>query len=115
MWGCDCETHLVVTLVGTTELGDESDEDQLADLGKLGVDDSDKGGEDGREREGGGLGAHDGSCEESLAADDVLAKQLGHDVLDVGHVDLAIVSATMMRSIRPSAQKDSRPVKIVTA
>jgi hypothetical protein len=46
---------------------------------------------------------------------DVLAKQLGHDVLDVGHVDLAIVSATMMRSIRPSAQKDSRPVKIVTA
>jgi hypothetical protein len=104
VWGCDCETHLVVTLVGTTELGDESDEDQLADLGKLGVDDSDKGGEDGREREGGGLGA-----------DDVLAKQLGHDVLDVGHVDLAIVSATMMRSIRPSAQKDSRPVKIVTA
>jgi len=53
-------------------LKDNSLEEQFADLGEFGVDDSDKRsvnrGEGGR----GHLGFHDGSAEESLASDEIL-------------------------------------------
>jgi hypothetical protein len=54
----------------------ETEEEELADLRKLGVDDGDEGGEDGSEGEGGSLGAHEGTDEKTLSADKVLAEHL---------------------------------------
>jgi hypothetical protein len=62
-------THLVITLVRPSELTDKSGEDQLADLGKLGVDDSDQRREDGREGKRRSLSTHDGPSEQPLSSD----------------------------------------------
>lgn len=57
-------------------------------MGELGVDDSNKGGKDRGEWEGRSLRAHNRARKQALSADEVLAKQLGHDVLDVRDIDL---------------------------
>lgn len=68
--------RLVVALEAAAELVDEAVEEELADLGQLGVDDGDERGKDGRKGERRGLGAHERADEEALAADQVLAKEL---------------------------------------
>jgi hypothetical protein len=83
-------TYFVITLVGTTELSNKTNENQLADLGKFGVDDRDEGGKDRCEREGRRLSPHNGSSKETLSADKVLSKEFRNDVLDVGDVDLKV-------------------------
>lgn len=82
------KTYLVVPLEGSPELTNQPDEDKLSDLGQLGVDDGDKSGEDGREGDGRCLSLHDGPSEQSSSSDEVLSKQLGDNVLDVGNIDL---------------------------
>lgn len=79
---------LVVALEALAELHDEALDQQLADLRQLGVDNGRHGRVDGRKGQARGLGLHDGAAEEAAAAHQVLAKQLGHNVLDVGRVDL---------------------------
>lgn len=81
-------THLVVTLESSAELADQSDEHQLADLRQLGVDNGDEGRKNGREGEGRGLSFHNRTGKQSLSSDQVFAKEFGHDVFDVGNVDL---------------------------
>lgn len=78
---------LVVTLEGLAELDNEAVDQQLPDLGKFCVDDGDHGGVDGGKGQTGSLGLHDTAAEETTAADEVLAEQLGDNVLDVGDVD----------------------------
>lgn len=81
-------THLVIALISTTELGDQANEHELADLRKLGVHNGDEGSEDGSEGEGRRLRPHNRARKEALSANEVLAKELRNDVLDVGDVDL---------------------------
>jgi len=56
-------TNFVVPLISSPELTDQSDQDQLADLGKFGIDDRHQSSKDGSERQGGCLSAHDGPGE----------------------------------------------------
>lgn len=84
----EARTDLVVPLERPPELGDESDEDELSDLGELCVYDCDEGGKDWSEGKRGRLGLHDRPRKQSASSDQVLPKQLGYNVLDVGSVDL---------------------------
>lgn len=79
---------LIVALERATELEHEPGEQEVAEPRQLGIDDGHERGEDGREGERRRLGAHDRTAEQPAAADQVLAEELGHDVLDVGDVDL---------------------------
>lgn len=79
---------LVISPKRLAELHDESVQQQFPHLRELRVDDGRHGGVDGGERERRRLGLHDASAEQAAAADQILAKELGNDVLDVGDVDL---------------------------
>ncbi|GJC95161.1 hypothetical protein ColKHC_03987 [Colletotrichum higginsianum] len=79
---------LVAALEALAEGYDEALDKELADGRQFRVDDGGHGGEDGSEGQRGGLCLHDGATEQAAALDQVLAKQLGDDVLDVGVVDL---------------------------
>ena len=79
---------LVVSSKSLLELRHQPREEQRADLGQLRVDDGRHGRVDGREGQARGLRLHDAAAEQAAAAHQVLAEELGHDVLDVGHVDL---------------------------
>lgn len=79
---------LIITLERLAELYDQSGNQQLADLGKLRVDNGHHSRVDGRERQRSGLGLHDAPTKQTASTDQVLVEQLGHDVLNVGHVDL---------------------------
>ena len=77
------QTHLVVSLVCSSELTDQADKDQLSDLRQLRVDDSYECREDGGEWKRRRLSTHERPCEQAFSTDQVLAKQLRHDVLDI--------------------------------
>ena len=81
-------THLVIPLVRPPELADQAHQQELAHLRQLCIDDGHQSGKDRRKGKRGRLGAHDAPRKESLAADEVLAEKLGHNVLDVRDVDL---------------------------
>jgi hypothetical protein len=66
--------YLIITLVGTSELTDEPDQDQLSNLRQLGVDNGDKGGEYRCKGQRRSLSTHDGSTKQSFSANQVLAK-----------------------------------------
>ena len=79
---------LVVAPVAAPELQDETRQDQLADVGELGVDDGHQGGVDvgeGRRRR---LRLDNGTRQQAAAAHHVLAEQRLHDQSDVGDVHL---------------------------
>ncbi|KAL1844922.1 hypothetical protein VTK73DRAFT_1506 [Phialemonium thermophilum] len=79
---------LVVAAEGLAEAQHQALDQQLADLGQLGVDDGGGGGVDGGEGQAGGLGLGQALAEQAAAAHQVLGEQLRHDGLDVGDVDL---------------------------
>ena len=80
--------RLVVALESLAEAHDETLDEQFADLGQFGVDNSGHAGVDGRERQAGVLGLEETLAEQAAAADQVLVEQFRHDMLDVGGVDL---------------------------
>jgi hypothetical protein len=104
------ETNLVVPLERPPKLRDEPGQDELSDLRKLGVDDGDEGGKDGREGQGGCLGFHDRPRKETSSSDEVLAKQLGDDVLDVRYVDL-YPSTFQVKSNKNEGRRERRERK----
>lgn len=75
--------NLVVSLVSSSELTDQSNQYQFPDLGQFGVDDSNQSRKDWSERQRRCLGTHDGPSEKASTSNQVLGKQLGDDVLDV--------------------------------
>lgn len=86
--GSAAETDgLVVSLVCLAELHNQAVDEQLADLGQLGVDNGGHGGVDGGEGQTGSLGLHDAPAKQTAASDQVLGEELGDNVLDVGDVD----------------------------
>jgi hypothetical protein len=66
--------YLVITLVGSSELTDEPDQDQFSNLRQLGVDNGDKGGEYRCKWQRRSLGTHDGSTKQPFSSNQVLAK-----------------------------------------
>lgn len=84
-----CQAHrLVVSLEALAKLHDQALKQELANLGKLRIDNGDHGSVDGRKGQTGRLCLHDGSAKEAAAADEILTKELGDNVLDIGCVDL---------------------------
>jgi hypothetical protein len=86
---CRGNAHsLVVSLECFSELDDKTLQQQLANLWKLRVDDGCHGGVNGRKWQTGSLSLHYTAAEEASTADQVFAKELWHNVFDVGDVDL---------------------------
>lgn len=79
---------LVVATVGALKLHDDPLQQQLADLGHLGVDHRNETGIYVRERRGGHLRLHEGTAQNTASANDILSKKFRDDILDVGNVDL---------------------------
>lgn len=79
---------LVATLEALAEGHDEALDEKLADGRQLGVDNGGHGGEHGREGQRRRLRLHHAAAEQAAALDEVLAKELGDNVLDVRVVDL---------------------------
>ena len=97
------QTHLVISLVCSSELTDQADKDQLSDLWQLRIDNSYERREDRGEGKRRRLSTHERPCEQALSTDQVLAKQLRHDVLDIRYVDL------MSDSIHSSRTRSDLP------
>mmetsp|Transcript_11520 Transcript_11520/g.32119 ORF Transcript_11520/g.32119 Transcript_11520/m.32119 type:complete len:254 (-) Transcript_11520:14-775(-) len=84
-----CSSHdLVVALVGPAKLQDHAPDQQVADLWQLRVDDRYEGREDVREPRRRHLRADHRPYKHAAPANEVLLKQLLHQILDVGHVHL---------------------------
>ncbi len=59
--------YLVVALIGSSELAEETIEQKLSDLGELGIDNCNKRGKDGREWQRGSSCFHDRSAKEATS------------------------------------------------
>ena len=81
------ETYFIVTLESSSELTDQSSQDQLSHLRQFRVDDSDEGSENRGKWQTGCLGLHDTASKQSTSTNEILRKQFRHNVLYVGHVD----------------------------
>jgi hypothetical protein len=79
---------LVISLECLAKLNDQPRDQQLSDLRQLRVHNGSHRRVDGRKRQTGSLRFHNGPAEQTTTPNQILAKQLGHDVLDVGHIDL---------------------------
>lgn len=78
----------VISLVGLAELNNQPVNEQFSNLGQLGVDDCSHGSIDRGEGQTSSLSLHDATAEQTTSSDQVLGKQLGDNMLDVGDVDL---------------------------
>ena len=89
--GAGDAARLVVAPVAALEVEDESLEEQLADVGELGVHHGRQGSVHVREGRGGHLRRDGGLAEDTPAAHHVLREELPHDDADVGRIDLKLM------------------------
>jgi hypothetical protein len=90
--------RFVVSLESLPELNNQALDQQLSALGKFRVDDRNHGCINGGERQTGCLRLHDRPAEQAATTDQVLSKQLWHNLLDICRV--ALVNHALYRLLQ---------------